>query len=139
MATKVQQERVNRWISKWKSKLLLDRWAIVVEYVAADPEYTRSDGTVAHAYAEISVDTRYREAALKIYPVLFRKPVGHQQATLLHEIIHIITNDVKTALDAAVRKGAISARNRDDVLEGITEDITKIILKPRMKAGSYNL
>ena len=131
MATKAQQERIAGWVSRWKTRLLLDHWAIIVEYETAAYEYKRSDGRHSEGMAEITVDQRYREARLKVYPSLLTMPVGYQRATILHEIAHIVTWDVKKAAERAHQKGAFTAKERDDLYESITEDIAKIVLKER--------
>lgn len=138
MATKRQQERIANWVSRWKARLLLNNWAVIIRYVPKDSEERRSDGRMCDQYAEIIVDPRYKEAVLKIYPATLDAPVGFQKATILHEVAHIVTWPVKCALEKAERKGAISAKERDDLFEGITEDIAKIVLRESGK-DNYRL
>lgn len=126
MATKAQQIRVGKWVSHWKSKLLLDNWAILVDY---RDKAAPSDTVAMETCANIVVNTRYREAQLRVYPGFFTKPTSYQRATILHEVSHIITDPVLRALTEACSRGAISAKRRDDVSEGVTEDITKIVLR----------
>lgn len=129
MATKAQQERIAKWVSRWKSRLLLDNWAIIIRYEEKDSEINRTDGALCDDFARIVIDRRYKEASLRIYPATLKAPLGFQKATILHEIIHIITWPLKEALERSCRKGAITVRERDDLFEGITEDITKIVLR----------
>ena len=129
MANKVQQERVSKWVTKWKDRLLLDGWGITVQYKAEDQQGERSDTEVTLTAAEVVVDHRYREARIIIYPVFFTRPIGYQRSTIVHEIMHIATDPVKMALDAANRRGVITDKRRDDVLEGVTEYFTKVLFR----------
>lgn len=138
MATKRQQARVSAWVSTWKKKLFLDNWAVLVTYKEKDSIYKRTDGVAIPICAEIATDPRYTEAYLVIYPTFFTKPVGYQRMTVIHELTHIITHRVREALNTAVRKGAITCRTADDVLEGLTEHIARIPYKNQYPNSTDN-
>jgi hypothetical protein len=129
MANKRERDRINGWIAKWKPRLLLDNWGIQVEYKGEDSDGKRSDGEAVLTAAEIVVDHRYKEARILVYPMLFTRPVAYQHSTIVHEMLHIATDELRTALSAGVRKGAISAKSRDDLSEGITEYVTKVMFR----------
>jgi hypothetical protein len=142
MATKTQQLRINKWVAKWKSRLLLDSWSVTVEYKDDDWKDARSDGDVAVVSAEIVVDQRYHEARLLIYPVLFTRPLSYQQSTVAHELLHIATDEIRDVLISAARKNIISIKRRDDLAEGLTEYVTKIMFRAYKVAkpeGNYHI
>lgn len=140
MATKRQKERVNCWIAKWRIRLLLVHWSVTVSYSEEDKK--GSGDNPLSLYAEIVVDSRYNEARMLLYPNLFKKPIAYQESTILHELLHINTNTLKEALEVMERKAAITARKREDILEGITEYVTKLLYKAynrNKKLGDYHL
>lgn len=138
MATKAQKERVSKWVTKWREKLRMDAWSIRVEYLPKDEDYQRTDKTVVSSIAEIVVDKRYHEAVIKLTPKFFTRPTLYQESTILHELVHIIVDPVQDVLNTAVDKKIITGRRCDDLTEGLTEHITKIVMKNSVSRKDLN-
>lgn len=124
MARRPAEDRIRAVVAKWKPKLLLGHWSVEIVFPAADKPMP--DGLTR--YAEALVNGRYNECLLNVYPALLAKPFKYQQATIVHELTHIVTDDIAMALTKAANKKILSQKQLDDLVEGITEYITKLAL-----------
>lgn len=118
-------QKVDRWIAWWKSRLLLNKWAIIPQHnnddVAADKNGCE---TAATTFADLANS----ECWLNIYPFMWRESADYQHMVIGHELAHIHTQPVKEALDKAVQKRALSQREADRILEDLTNTIAKIVV-----------
>jgi hypothetical protein len=140
MATKAQQERAIKWVVQWKDRLLLDSWAVTTFF--ADEDRAQATGSETKIAAEIIVDSRYNEARMTLYPNLFKRPAAYQESTIVHELLHIVTDASREAMGQAVRKGGLTERKKEDINEALTEHFTKIIFKSYKRnknLGNYHL
>lgn len=135
MATKAQEARINKLLAKWKERLLLQHWAITVTYAEKDKHSERSETGPA---AEIIVDSRYTEARMTLYPNLFKRPVAYQEVTIVHELIHIITDATRDVLLKAVNKKVLPYSKLEDLNENLTEHFAKIVYKSYKRNSKPN-
>lgn len=137
-SSKQKLELVNRWLSRWKPRLLLDKWAVMSKLAEKDPP--ARGGLMDMAY--ITVDTTNSEAWLEVCPRLWNESREYQEASTVHELAHIHTEPVRKLLDKAIRAGAIDKAEAKDQLEDLTNSIAKIVWaahKRRPKKTEYHL
>jgi hypothetical protein len=113
---------VVRQVNRWKPRLLLDHWSVVVTLEEKDVEAGGGEYV-----ARILPSERYTEAQLWIYPTFFRRSLAYRKMTILHELLHIQTWPINVALHQAAKKGVISEKRQKDLNEGLTEYVTKLL------------
>ena len=123
MATKIQQEKVTRWVEKWKVRMLLTHWSVLINF--ADEAKDSSKFVVA----DMTPNARYTDAVLRIYPGFWKEPANQQQAIIVHELAHNITDSVNDQLIRLVDKKLLSDTRRQDILEGVTEHLSKVMYR----------
>lgn len=121
--TKKQRAAVCRIVDKWKPRLLLDGWAVIL--VFAEEQGDSSD-IKTDTLATMVTNSRYTEGRLTIYPAFFRESSEAQQACIIHELIHIRTEPLRLVLEQAANKRLISKKRAIDISEDNTEYITKL-------------
>lgn len=121
--------QVGRWVSTWKRRLLLDLWGVSIFLRPKDKTDKKSKTT--YTVAEITVIPKYTDANLYCYPALWNETKTHQELTIVHELIHIITNPARLALfNYGCPNNEIS-----DIIENMTEHFAKALLKSYGKKG----
>lgn len=124
MPKKSKEETVTSLVSVWKPRLLLDQWAVMptIKETTEDQPYDKTLATV-------EVIPRYTDARMEIYPQFWLENSGAQRAAIVHELLHIPLHQIREALAQAVKKGLISEKRKDDLVEGVVEYITKVLVK----------
>lgn len=123
MNKKQMQEWVNKQVAKWKPRLLLNNWAVTVTMADEDIDVSED----VSFQATMQVNSVYTDSIMTIYPALFNKPTGYKQSTVVHELLHIPVHPINQALNQAVKKGVISDKKRQELVEGLTEYIAKLM------------
>lgn len=141
MSSKEQtQDRVNKLVARWKPRLLFSDWGVIIDYADKDKETNVTDGTRRLTLADMTVNQAYTDIRLTIYPAFFKEPAGSQEATIVHELCHIVTQPVREALSMGVNKGAFSEKKAVGINENITEKISKMLLRAyKRKSAGYHL
>ncbi len=125
-------EKVSRWLSRWKPRLLLDKWAVMPSMEDKDP--ASKDGFVDMVV--ITVDTNNSEAWLRFYPRLWKESAEYQEMSTIHELAHIHTDHVRILLDKAVKAGVIDKQEVKEKIEDLTNTVAKIVYKVYQKKKS---
>lgn len=133
-----KEARIEKLLSRWKPRLMLDNWAILIEYADANKPATDAGTTLA----EIVVNPTYTEARITIYPVFFTEPYGQQVSSLVHELCHLHTHKLQTILNTLVKHKLMTAKAATETHEAFTEQLSKMIIrsyKRGKKNGNYHL
>lgn len=120
--TRIQSDRMRRWLRKWRSRLLVEHWTFEAEVLQSD--HARDPD---HTCAQIDVNERYADARLRIYPRLWRDGVKAQERAIVHEMIHAPLNHVGNLLDRLSMAGLATQAEVDDAYESLTEYITNVV------------
>lgn len=124
---KADKLRVEGLIRKWQPRLLLQGWTITPQFEAVAPkEHNDTSGQPLQTLAEVKVVPRYKDARITLYPPFWDGPTHYQELTLIHEMTHPITDPVKRVVERAANAGLISDDEAIDLIETLTEDISKI-------------
>lgn len=118
--TRLQSDRLRRWIQKWRSRLNVEHWTFNVMIETAP--HTR-DATIR---AQTFVNERYTQARIHVYPIFWTETATEQERTVVHELMHVPTHRLGKMLDDLVPLKAASQEAVDDVWETLTEYITNI-------------
>lgn len=133
MRTKREQVVINL-LDKWKPRLLLDHWAIMTHFAEDDLDMESN----YEVLARVVVNSTYTEAKITVYPCFFKQPKGNQATTIIHELCHLHTERIRTAL----RTSKISEKQKVDLVESLTESIAKMFAKTYSrgrKSAKYHL
>lgn len=137
--SKKELEKINRWLTRWKPRLLLGKWAILPAIDRTDPTANK-DGSLDMAC--ITVDTVQSEAHMVLYPRLWEESREYQETTVCHELCHIHTETIRQLLQKAARAGAVDRQVATNALEDLTNTISKLVYtaykKPK-KSTQYHV
>jgi len=134
MPNKQQIAKIDNIIARWKPRLLLDSWSITVD-LQEEEKLTDKDRTLA----TMLVHKNYRNAWLRVFPALFREPAAAQEVTIVHELSHIITWEIREVL---LNQKPLSESKSNAIIENLTETYAKILYKaykPNRKPKAYHL
>jgi hypothetical protein len=126
MATAKQRRQIAGWIKKWKARLLLSEWAIVVEFA---PQPHPSDVGTGVTVATADPTHRYTTLNLTIYPGFFEFDAEQQEQTIVHELIHAPASHTKALITRRVMRRRVTQDEADDVNERLVEYMTKVVLR----------
>ncbi len=135
---KTRDKFVTDILNVWKPRLLLQGWAVSYEFKEKDHPTSKDMDT----FATISINSKYTEAKINIYPAFWKKPIAYRKSTLIHEMAHMATEAVRDALIKAMNKKVITTEMMETLSEGITEYIAKIMVVAytrKRKAKGYHL
>lgn len=124
MKKKEDLKKLQRTIYQWQERLLLSAWRIDV-YISEDP---CEENEFANAKADTSVD--YMDCTLTFYPMFFKQNAKEQEITIVHELCHIFTAELKQKLIWA--KNGISIYETE--ITRMTEQATSLIERVITKA-----
>lgn len=113
------EKKVHEYMGKWSRKLFLDGWIL---HVKMDKDETEEK------YAEIAVNGLYREATITFYPSLFEQADDVIEETVLHELVHIITDPVKDIWHKMINGTLITHEHSKEKCEYMTSWVTQILL-----------
>jgi hypothetical protein len=121
-----QEAKISRLLNRWKPRLMLDNWAILTEFADEDRKET-AEGD--HLLAQIVTNPVYTEARITIYPIFFKEPYGQQVSTLVHELCHIHTHNVRGSLDTLAKHKLMSQKHANEISEAVTEQMSKMLIR----------
>lgn len=130
MPDKRLEARVDRLVARWKPRLCLSDWGITIQY--EDKDLIKNE---VKTLAQIVTNLQYTDARLIIYPVFFAERVRVQEAVIVHELSHIITQQTREALFKT-----LSGKKAAELNESLTEHISKMLFRAYKSKGSgYHL
>lgn len=112
------ERRVREYVDKWVERLFLQGWIIHVTVSKIDDE----------PYANIAVNGLYREATITFFPHLFEQGDDIIEETVLHELVHIITDPLKDIWHKMANGTLVTGENSKEKCEYMTSWITQILL-----------
>ena len=94
MSKRMNQDEIGKRLTalakKWKRKLYLNEWNIHIVIKSKD----HPDGPETRATC--GVDSPYLECTINIYPSFFKGSKKRQEHDIVHELCHIITDEITT-------------------------------------------
>lgn len=124
MPSKRQQNKVNRWVEKWRKRLLLDQWTIKIIFMEEPHE---TDTVDACTNASALPLHQYTHLEIAIYPNFWIESEEEQEHTLVHELVHAITWRTKALLLRRVMKRRVTEHEVEDANELLTTHIARIL------------
>jgi len=119
--TEAQRKFVEREVSKWKKKLLLDVWSIEVVLKQGVSQVNEN------FCAEVNVDSVYKNAHMRVFPAFFAKTKAKQKEDILHEMVHIVLDEMGTQIWDLQQGKLITFDQRRDAIERTTQHLTRAI------------
>lgn len=119
------KSRFLKYIEKWKKRLLLDSWSVITTFSNEDKVTQES----VYTHGTMNVNLKYKEGRMTIFPVILEDPLESQKATIIHELLHLHLEPLSVILWKAEKKGVLSEKRRWEIIEELTELMTKIIWK----------
>lgn len=121
---------VKHLVANLKIHLFLDDWDLTIQFPASAPS-ERKD-----ALACVYSDPRYLNATIDVYPALKEyyetEPTEETAQTLLHEMLHIVTETVHLFAKSAVTPQ--TEEHLTTASEQQTQRLTRIIMKSLPKS-----
>ena len=129
MISKAQQKRreqeVHGYVSTWAPRLLLDSWDVFPSVCEGDKSET--------SLADITCNTRYHEAHMSAYPLLWESPVDYdrdyREGTIVHELAHVVVAPLADVTEKLLAGKLVTADQFNDALEQVTEHIAKALVR----------
>jgi hypothetical protein len=126
---------VRREVALWKERLLLNHWSIHVTMTDKDAPNLGTNIT----QAEVTVNARYLEARLRVFPALFTLPLNYRRLTIIHELCHLPAEEMREVLYVAAERGLVTQKRADDVAERVVEHMAKAVYAAYCKSGKQFL
>lgn len=125
-AEKKRKERkfISETVDYFRQKLFLHEWKIHIHYVDEKKETERDDHFVS---ADISCQSEYSVANIRIFPDFLEEKKEEQKRILLHELCHIITEPHSEIYGQMLNGRLITPNIEHQVNEKITQRIANII------------
>jgi hypothetical protein len=121
-----RNKEVSKLIEKWRPKLFLGEWFITVNYAREDLPRDEQGSTLA----EVSADPVYMNAAILIYPEWFRRDKGDREHAIVHELCHLVTEELYGHVRALREGSLITEKHSSESLERLTQRIANIAYRP---------
>jgi len=114
-------KRINKWVEKWRDKLLLNEWSFDVQLMESDKT---SDGY--RELASITACHVYFKGNIKIYPLFFLSRLKVQEQNLVHELCHCFTQDAWDAMADLHYGKLVTPDSQRIIIERLTERIASV-------------
>jgi len=121
--TDAQKKRISRWVDKWKRRLILNEWNILVRYQMHDLE---PDGTF-YVIGQMDDNHVYMKGTLKIFPQFWERTPATQEETIVHELCHCIASEYSQAMADAMAGNLFTPRQRSEMNERLVQRITNAV------------
>lgn len=115
-----KQAVITKLVERWKPRLLLHNWAVITKLAAEDKS---SDPEGLRVLAEIESRVPYKESTLTVFPTFWTEGAHTQEITILHELCHIVTEPMRTAIFTS----KLSGKRQGEISEEATEHIAKVV------------
>lgn len=126
MISQRQRTKLTRWLNKWQRRLCLSDWTIQCEFSDECP-HDAPAGMSVRAAAFPSY--RYLTLHVTLYPDFWKDSDEDQERTIVHELVHAVTNHTRELIIRRVAKKRVTDEEAADANERLTEAVTNIVWK----------
>jgi hypothetical protein len=112
-----RSKRAVQLIEKWRPRLFLCEWQIDVCYPKNDVEASGP----GECLADVTVNTVYLNALINVYPAWFRKRAAAQEHAIVHELCHLITQEVSDLMRSQHNGVVVHSHTRQEAIERLTQ------------------
>ncbi len=125
MTPKAAKTEIEAVLKEWRERLLLQEWHIDASLAEALPPDESSPG---ECLADISVDSVYLRAKMRIFPVWGQRDRPTREAALVHELCHCVTQPLRDLLNDARLGQAVRREEVRDRSETLTQRVANIAM-----------
>jgi hypothetical protein len=126
--TEADERFVREVFDLWRHRLFLQKYRIRVRFMKENMTANNPEDQFFNICADAVVDYRYHEIIVRIYPLFWGEyPEREQQElTLVHELCHGVTEQMKDACYRAINGHGVSRTEIKDLWEATTDWIAMI-------------